>query len=194
MRFILGLTGPTGAGKSECAAVAANLGFQVIDCDKVAREATEKGSSALIELTKVFGTDILNADGTLNRQALANKAFKTPENTELLNKTVLPFIAELIKSRISGKKVLLDAPTLFESGIDGICNKTVAVLSDTENRLLRIKERDKIDDSAAWLRINAGKNDEYYLSKADKCFYNNGDLDLFKNDFKKYLTELSERN
>ena len=84
----IGLTGPTGSGKSAVSVVAEELGFQVINCDIVARKATEKGSIGLLKLAAVFGEDILNPDDTLNRKALAKKAFSTKENTELLNKTL----------------------------------------------------------------------------------------------------------
>lgn len=179
MSYILGLTGPTGAGKSEFSHIAKKMGFTVIDCDKVAREAVEPNSNGLKALFNVFGCEILNPDGTLNRKKMAEIAFSTKENTELLNKTLLPHIVKLIESKIKGRAVLLDAPTLFESGINAKCNITVAVLSDTQNRLKRITARDNIDEKSALLRINAGKSDQYYLEKADKCFYNNGNLEEF---------------
>ena len=60
MRLIVGLTGPTGAGKSNLCDTAKQLGFKVIDCDKSARKATVKGSEGLKALCLVFGNDILN--------------------------------------------------------------------------------------------------------------------------------------
>ena len=165
MSIILGLTGPTGAGKSSASAICKSLGIKHIDCDIIARKATEKGEKGLSAVVRVFGDDILNTDGTLNRKALAEKAFKNSENTELLNKTLLPIIHEMVLSEINCDKVLLDAPTLFESGVDKICNKTVAVLSDKEIRLKRILARDNITEEQALLRINAGKPDEFYKEK-----------------------------
>ncbi len=192
MSIIIGLTGPTGAGKSSASAEAVKLGFKVIDCDKLARIAVEKGTKGLAAIVSAFGNGILNTDGTLNRKALAQKAFSTPQSTELLNKTLLPFIAELIQSEIANEpKVLLDAPTLFESGINKICNITIAVLADKNIRFLRITERDGIDSEAALLRINAGKNDEFYRQKADYIIYNNGENKAFILEFNKIITEIS---
>ena len=71
MSIVIGLTGPTGSGKSSASKIAENFGFQVIDCDKTAREATEKGTEGLKALVSVFGEDILLSDGNLNRIALA---------------------------------------------------------------------------------------------------------------------------
>ncbi len=188
--MIIGLTGPTGAGKSSLSEKAKDLGFKVVDCDKLARKATEKGTDCLKALTKAFGEEILNEDKTLNRSALAQKAFITKEKTELLNKTVFPFITELVKKEIEGERVLLDAPTLFESGIDSLCDKTVAVLAKKEIRLSRIKTRDNITEEAALLRINAGKPDSFYEDKADFIVFNNGNEAEFISQFGEIINSI----
>ena len=192
MSIVLGLTGPTGAGKSSVAAVCETLGIKHIDCDIIARKATEKGQDGLNAVVTVFGEDILNTDGTLNRKALAEKAFKNAESTEHLNKTLLPIIKKMVLKEIDCEKVLLDAPTLFESGIDEICHKTVAVLSEKEIRLKRIIARDNITTEQALLRINAGKTDDFYKEKCDFVIYNNDDENTFKNDFINLLKEIFE--
>ena len=192
MSIILGLTGPTGAGKSSASAVCETLGIKHIDCDIIARKATEKGEKGLLAVVNAFGEDILNTDGTLNRKALAEKAFKNRESTELLNKTLLPIIKEMVLSEITGCNVVLDAPTLFESGVDKICDKTLAVLSEKEIRLKRILARDNITKEQALLRINAGKTDDFYKEKCDFVIYNNDDENTFKNDFLNLLKEIFE--
>lgn len=192
MSFVIGLTGPTGAGKSSATAIAEELGFKVIDCDKLARVAVEKGSDGLTALTNVFGNDILNADGTLNRAILAQRTFSTPENTELLNQTLLPHIVKLVNAEINTELVLLDAPTLFESGADSMCNEVIAVISDEKTRLARIMERDGIDEEAATLRIKAGKPEEFYIEKTDNIVYNDCELSVFNLKIQKLLTKLME--
>ena len=112
---IIGLTGPTGAGKSSLNTVAEDFGLKVIDCDIFARKAVEKGSEGLKALVIAFGEDILSPDGTLDRKIMAQKAFSTPENTEKMNKTLLPFIVRLVLNECKGQDVLMDAPTLIES-------------------------------------------------------------------------------
>ncbi len=190
--IIVGLTGPTGAGKSSASAVCEKLGVKHIDCDIIARKATEKGQEGLLAVVKAFGEEILNPDGTLNRKALAEKAFKDNDSTELLNQTLLPIIKKMVMAEIKGDKVLLDAPTLFESGIDEICNKTVAVLSDSQLRLKRIIARDGITSEQALLRINAGKNDDFYKEKCDFVIYNNTDENTFDSEFLSLLKEIFE--
>ena len=190
--IIIGLTGPTGAGKSSLTPVAEKLGYKVIDCDKTARQAVEKGTEGLMALVRTFGEDILLPDGSLNRKALAEKAFSTPEKTELLNKTLLPFITELVLKECDGEKVLLDAPTLFESGLDAKCTATVGVLADRETRIERIKKRDNIREVEALIRINAGKTDDFYKKNADYIIYNNGDPLEFQKEFKDILSKIGE--
>ena len=191
--IIVGLTGPTGAGKSSLTAVAEKIGFKVIDCDKTARYATEKGSQGLKAVTNAFGEDILLADGSLNRRALAQKAFSSKENTRLLNRTLLPFIVQLVMKECDGERVLLDAPTLFESGLQAKCNATVAVLADEKIRMKRICLRDKISQEDAILRINAGKPHEFYKENADFIIYNNGNAAEFEEQFRDILKEIVRR-
>ena len=192
MSFVIGLTGPTGAGKSSVTTVAEELGFKVVDCDKLARKAVEKGSAGHGALINVFGVEILNREGEIDRKKLAEIAFSTLENTELLNKTLLPYIMLLVRDEINEDRVLLDAPTLFESGADGLCNEVIAVISDQKTRLSRIMARDNIDEDAATLRINAGKPDEFYIEKTDNIVYNDCELSVFNLKIQKLITKLLE--
>ena len=194
MNIVIGLTGPTGSGKSSVSRIAEDFGLQVIDCDKTAREATEKGTAGLKALVLAFGEEILLPDGNLNRKALAAAAFKDKQSTELLNKTILPYIAELLKEQARNRDTLLDAPTLFESGINEICHKTVAVLADREIRLKRIILRDNLTLKEAETRINAGKDEDFYREHADYILYNNGDENAFLKRFSDILKEITGGN
>ena len=121
---------------------------------------------------------------------LAKKAFSAKENTELLNKTLLPFIKELVLKEIKGNVVLLDAPTLFESGLNAICFKTIAVLSNREIRRERIINRDNLTKEQAEIRISAGKSDDFFKQNANYIVYNNSDEETFLSEFEKVLTEI----
>ncbi len=184
---IIGLTGPTGSGKSTVAAVAEKLGFAVIDCDKLSRLATEKGSDGLAALVSVFGEEILFADGNLNRKKLAEIAFSDKNETDKLNKTLLPYILDIIKLRIGllskggAEKILLDAPTLYESGADVLCDSVIAVLSDSTLRRERILCRDSLTECDADTRLAASKSDSFYLERTNNVLYNNSDKESFVN-------------
>lgn len=194
MSFVVGLTGPTGAGKSSVTDVAKNLGFKIIDCDVLARLAVEKGSDGLADIVKAFGDGVLNSDGTLNRKQLAALAFSASDKTELLNKTLLPHIVKLIKSQIDVPLVLLDAPTLFESGADSLCDDVIVVLCDEKTRKERIIKRDGIDESAAELRIKAGKDDNFYIERSNNIVYNDCELSVLNLKIQKLLNKLLEEN
>ena len=174
MSFVIGLTGPTGAGKSSVTDVANKLGFKIVDCDTLARVAVQKGSDGLSDVVKVFGDDVLNSDGTLNRAALAKKAFSSADNTELLNKTLLPHITALVQKEIDEELVMLDAPTLFESRLDNICDFIISVISDESIRKSRIMARDNMSEYDANMRLAAAKSDEFFISRSTHIIFNNG--------------------
>ncbi|MBR7071388.1 MAG: dephospho-CoA kinase [Clostridia bacterium] len=179
MKKTIGLTGPTGAGKSLAAAVAEKMGVQVLDCDRLARQAVLPGTPGLAALTAVFGKEILLPDGTLNRKETARRAFCDPAHTALLNRTLLPHIIPLVEAARTTDRVLLDAPTLFESGLDAECDAVVAVLAARELRRTRIMERDGLTADEAELRIHAGKTDTFYTERTSYILHNNGDTETF---------------
>lgn len=176
MKNIIGLTGPTGSGKSSFSLLASQKGITVIDCDKIAREVTEKGSECLIKLSAAFGEDIIK-DGQLDRRLLAQRAFTDAEKKQMLEDIIFPFIINNVMEKIENaesENILLDAPTLYESGIDEMCGTVVAVLCPVELRKKRIIERDKLTEEQADVRINAGKPDSFYKGKADYIINNEG--------------------
>lgn len=188
-KHIVGLTGPTGAGKSTLKETAKRLGFDVIDCDVTARKATDIAECRRA-LAKAFGDDILDKQGNLIRQKLAQKAFCSPDKTELLNTVIFPYINALIEEEIlllESDKVLLDAPTLFEAGADRLCDRVCAVLANIEKRKERIISRDGLNETDALLRINAGKPDEYYKQKTQNIIYNDSDEKTFIRLFTEFI-------
>ena len=195
---IIGLTGPSGSGKTTVALIAKELGFAVIDCDKLARKVTEKGSNTLSVLSSEFGEDIILSDGTLDRKRLAEKAFQNKEKTERLNSIMLPAVAKLVKVEIEKCKsegfrlVLLDAPTLYESGLDGICSNVLAVLCPTEIRKQRIIERDGLTEEQASVRLAASKPNDFYRERTEFVIINDGDFAEFRNSARRILNTLGD--
>ncbi len=184
--MVVGLTGPSGSGKSTAAAFFKELGFEVIDADKVAQRVIESDEHCLNELAKAFGQDIINPDGTLNRPLLARRAFKNSQSNKKLNDITHPIIIEEVKSMIGAlaakgvRAVVVDAALLFESGADGMCDYVVTVIASESIRLKRIIERDKIGEEAARLRINAQNSQNYYVNKAHFAIINDEDMDRLK--------------
>lgn len=184
---IIGLTGPTGSGKSAFADYLKQKGFKITDADKIARQVTSPDTVCLKTLCSAFGNEILNSDNSLNRKALAKIAFSTKENTQLLNNITHPFvylevlkqIDEYIKS--GHTNILYDAPLLFESNGHIMCDYTLSVLCPVEKRIERIIKRDNLTLEQAKSRINAQHKDEFYAKRSDFIVNNNSDLqNLYK--------------
>ena len=178
MKQVIGLTGPTGAGKSLVAARFAAAGFLVVDADVIAREVVRPGGELLLRLAEEFGPEILRADGSLDRRALAALAFSAPERTARLNAILHPPIRAAIAAaieRAGDTPVLLDAPQLFEGECDALCDVVIGVLADRATRLARICERDGLTRAEAERRMGAQPDDAFYLSRCDRILYNNDD-------------------
>lgn len=176
--LIVGLTGQTGAGKSTVTEAFDKNGFVVLDCDAITRELQQK-PEVLTRLAAAFGEQILLENGMLNRKMLAAIAFSEPKQTEKLNNVMIPLIKTELDARIAqaqslGKRyILLDAPTLFESGVDKMCDRKISVLAAEEVRLQRILQRDNLTEEQARLRMSAQKKDAYYTVRSDFVLRNN---------------------
>ena len=195
MKQIIGLTGPSGAGKSAALKEIDRHRFEVIDCDALARRAVEKGSLCLRHLCEIFGDRILWPDGTLNRAKLAEIAFSSPERTQQLNDTVLPVVLTMVLEEIAVSEadaVILDAPTLIQSGLTEICSTVIVVLADRAVRLQRIMQRDSLTRQQAETRLNAALPDEEYRQAGDYVLYNNTSQKEFAACFANTLKEITE--
>ncbi len=171
--LIVGLTGQTGAGKSTVAAKLAEKGLYIIDGDAAAREIMIPGAPVLKKLAAVFGADIINQDGSLNRKLLATRAFGNRENTLKLNGITHPVITRLVKKKIKEaqdrgeRAAVIDAAALLESGIAPLCELIAVITAPEEERLGRIMRRDKLSRSDAFKRISAQLNEDWYRTRAD---------------------------
>lgn len=178
--LIVGLTGMSGAGKTTACAVFRECGYAVADCDRIARQVTGRGRPALREIARRFGAEYLNPDGSLNRRALGALVFSSEADRLALNGLIYPYISyEMIRLVISYidrgfRLVLLDAPTLFESGTDTLCDRIVCVVSERENCIRRIAARDALSLEQAADRLDSQLPAEFYRSRSDFCVENNG--------------------
>ncbi|MEG0754591.1 MAG: dephospho-CoA kinase [Angelakisella sp.] len=180
--MIVGLTGPTGAGKSLVASMLREWqGVEIIDCDQLSRRVASKGNRCLVDLAVEFSPLIIDKNGDLNRRKLAQIVFNDQKKLERLNAIIFPYILEeaeldILKAQQAGAKlIVLDAPTLFESGADALCDKIVVITADDTTRLGRIMKRDKITADEAARRMGSQHTDEYFASHADYIVSNSGD-------------------
>lgn len=194
-RIILGLTGGTGAGKTSALKAIEELGGQVIDCDAVYHEMLEHNQELRNTLNATF-PGVFQTDGKLNRQKLGQEVFAKKERLDKLNAIVFRFLIPELERRMEGIPdglYAVDAINLIESGLDRLCDRTVAVTAPTELRVRRIMARDHITEQYARLRISAQKPDEFYRGKCDLELNNGADTaEAFQREAKLFFERLVE--
>jgi len=141
---ILGLTGSLGSGKSFVSSLLLSCRAKVVCADQLARDAVKPGSAALEEIRSTFGDEVIAPDGSLDRQRLAGLVFPDTSKRKTLESIIHPRVRarelELIAENAGFPLVVLDVPLLFESGMDGYCDRVAVVVVDEnarEERLLR---------------------------------------------------------
>lgn len=176
----VGLTGGIGSGKSTIARLLAERGAVVIDADKLAREVLEPGTDGLAEVVKAFGEDVLNADGTLDRAALAAKAFASEEARQTLNGITHPRIGALTGQRMAEAPedaiVVHDIPLLVERDMAAVYHLVIVVFADSATRLERLVGSRGMDRQDAEKRIAAQATDEQRRAVADVWLDNSGEV------------------
>ena len=201
----IGLTGGIGAGKSALSSTFAKCGGIIVDGDVISREVVQPGTEGLASLVEAFGDDILLPDGSLDRPALAAKAFTDDEARQKLNSIVHPLVgqrrAEIIASVPEDSVVVEDIPLLVESGMAPMFPLVVVVHADVEVRLRRLVDQRGMPEEDARARIAAQATDDQRRAVADIWLENSGgpeDLierahDVWNNRILPFAHNLSER-
>jgi dephospho-CoA kinase len=182
---VIGITGSSGAGKTTLSKILNEReDVKVIDADKVVKEMSVPGAEYLKAIEETFGKEILLEDGNLNRKALAYKIYNNNSARENLNNLTFKYVVNEILERIKNVKdekvkiIAIDAPLLFESGLDKYCDSVVALVADKELKIKRICQRDNIDEKTAESRLNIQHENEYYTHKADYVITNKANCNL----------------
>ncbi|WP_394147748.1 dephospho-CoA kinase [Shewanella atlantica] len=182
-KFIVGLTGGIGSGKTTVANIFAELGIQLVDADIIAREVVEVGSEGLNKITAHFGKSILNKDQSLNRSKLREIIFSQPDKREWLNNLMHPMIRSEIHKRLNSATspyAILVAPLLFENGLDRLVNLTLLVDISPEQQLDRTIIRDEVSSEQIKNIIDSQVPRAERLSKADDVIDNHGKISALK--------------
>ncbi|WP_433579175.1 dephospho-CoA kinase [Nocardia brasiliensis] len=174
----IGLTGGMGAGKSTVARILADRGAVIVDSDLIAREVVAPGTEGLAALVDAFGAGVLSADGSLDRPALAAKAFADDASRARLNSITHPLVgkrtAELIAAAAPDAIVVQDIPLLVENGLAPLMNLVLVVDVPAETRLRRLVEFRGVAEADARARIAAQATDEQRRAVADVLLDNSG--------------------
>lgn len=157
---VIGLTGGIATGKSTVSEILENAGAVIVDADRIAREAVRKGLPAHREIVAHFGKAILLPDGEINRNALGDIIFNTPDKKQLLNKIVHPHVRkethrqlQQIESTDPNAIVILDIPLLFEAEMDRDLSEVIVVYAPEHVQIKRLMKRDRLTQTAARARI-----------------------------------------
>lgn len=179
-RWVLGVTGGIGAGKTAITNQLQVWGIEIVDADVIAREVVALGKPALAEITARFGEDILLTDGNLDRAKLRDIIFTEPSQKEWLNNLLHPIIRQSIIDALSQSTsayVVLSAPLLFENGLQKYCDHTLLVDVPVEVQLARTSKRDNVDAAQVNAIIAAQMSRQEKRSLADDIIDNSGALE-----------------
>ena len=210
---VLGLTGGIGTGKSTAAVFFKNKRFAHIDADQIGRDLTADGSSILPSLDELFGpegefgdgkTEILDENGNLIRRAMASVVFAEERRRERLDALMFSEIIGETERLISMYRrkpegelngILLDAPLLFEAGLDSRCDEVLLLTADMDVRIERVCRRDGVTADEVMSRISNQMSDEEKIKRADAVVDNSEGIEELFEKLQDFLTGfLAERS
>ncbi|MFF9348530.1 dephospho-CoA kinase [Streptomyces sp. NPDC014734] len=193
----VGLTGGIGAGKSEVSRLLVGHGAVLIDADRIAREVVEPGTPGLAAVVEAFGTDVLTAEGALDRPKLGSIVFSDPERLAVLNAIVHPLVgarsAELERAAGEDAIVVHDVPLLTENGLAPLYDLVVVVDAGPGTQLDRLVRLRGMTESEARARMSAQATREERRAVADLIVDNDGPLAELEPQVRAVWAELTRR-
>lgn len=194
-RVRVGLTGGIASGKSTVSAILAELGAVVIDADRLARKVVAPGTPGLAQVVTAFGSDVLTADGALDRPKLGAIVFAEPERRQLLNGIVHPLVraaaAELEAAAPAGAVVVHDIPLLAETGQGDRFDAVVVVDVPEQTQVERMLRDRAMTEEEARARLAAQASREERLAIATHVIENTGTLEDLRAEVTKVFESLT---
>lgn len=178
--LVVGLTGGVASGKSTVESAFRALGVPVIDADQVARDVVASGKPALRAIAERFGSDILQADGSLDRRALREIVFADAGARRDLEAITHPHIRDVLrewKQALDGPYGVLSAAILVEAGLNGLCDRTLVVDAPETAQRERLTARDRVSAALAQQMLDAQLPRDKRLQWADDVIRNEGAVD-----------------
>jgi len=180
IRMKIGITGGIGSGKSTVTDYLTDQGYPVVDADDIARQIVRKGSPVLSQLAEALGGEILTPEGELDRALTAEMVFGDPDKKQILNDIMWKAIGEVMDGEIASLEdegypvIFVDAPLLFEAGMQENLDAVWMVYADEDIRIERVMERDDVGADQVRARMAAQMSDEEKMELADEVLDNNG--------------------
>lgn len=178
--MIIGITGGTGSGKTTLLAVIDRAGGLVLDCDEIYHRLLQTDKALLSAIEARFPGTVEN--GVLQRKKLGSIVFEDKQALRDLNTITHSAVKTEVLRKLKGnpKLAAIDAIGLFESGINELCQLTVAVTAPRELRLQRLMARDNISQAYAAARIAAQPDEEEFIRRCDYVLVNDGTEAVFR--------------
>lgn len=192
----VGLTGGIGAGKSTVADLFSKLGAVVIRSDELARQVIEPNTPGFQKVLSRFGNQILQENGSIDRNKLAQIVFNDPIALKDLEDIIHPLVRsktnEIMDSQTQETIVVNEVPLLLEKNMGNLFDFLVVVISSEKNRLSRLLKRG-ISQEEAQKRMKLQVSDEQRKTSADFLITNDGNMDQLDADVSKVWQALLER-
>lgn len=181
---VIGLTGGVGSGKSTVMDVLEDrFGAGIIIADEIGHEAMEKTSPVFDDIVAEFGAEILDSDGEINRNALANILFSSKEMLAKQNAIIHPYVNDRIRELLDKYKnegctlVVIESAILFEAGCDSFCDEVWCVRTSKETRIERLMRSRGYTREKSELIISNQPDDEEYEKRCSFILLNDGGID-----------------
>lgn len=179
-KWVLGITGGIGSGKTAVSDRFGALGVTVVDADVASRVVVEPGRPALAAIAEHFGAEAINNDGTLNRAELRKRVFADPEERKWLEQLTHPLINQYLLEELANAEspyAILVSPLLAETGQSRFCQRIVVVDVPIELQVERTMSRDDNDEAQVRAIIAAQASREERLKLADDVIVNDQGLE-----------------
>jgi dephospho-CoA kinase len=181
--FVVGLTGPIGAGKSTVAGMLRELGARVLDADAIARDEQSRGTTGYSAIVQQFGTEVLGEDTEIDRRKLADIVFADPRRLEQLERIMHPrVIARILQARkmLPDDQILvIEAIKLVETSLRNVCDRIWVVLAPRDQLPERLAARGMSEAGVA-ARLAAQASEAEFREAASVIIENDGDRDAFR--------------
>lgn len=193
--MIIGLTGSSGSGKSTVASMFRDSGYHIVDCDKISK-AIDDNDTYKKKIRESFGDEVF-IDGKISRRALGRIVFSDKEKLDLLSSISHPIIRSMVMDDVENHRdlgdVVIDAPLLFESGLDSVCDTTIGVIASDDIRISRVAKRDDLEYDEAKKRISAQQSIDFYRNKCIIIIENNGDVKALSEKLKSVMKDIESK-
>ncbi|MBS6062881.1 dephospho-CoA kinase [Criibacterium bergeronii] len=194
---LIGLTGTIASGKTTVSEYLIQKGYKIIDADKISHKVTNIGNRGYKAILKLF-PQVIDAENNIDRKKLSGIVFSDKNQLQLLNEALHPIILDEIDNKIKESQsyhiVFLDAPLLFETGLDKKCDLVLLIAVDEQIQIQRLTKRDGIDIFTARKIIASQMGIEKRIEKSDVVIYNNEDLVQLKLKIDEFLLRIDKGN